>query len=85
MEVLRHMFPNRISRNDVIPWLEKSPILVHVTSLCGVISKVKCTPAVLTMSLLKQPNEEETQNIPDDMLRKVMADVRDRVDEWTSA
>jgi hypothetical protein len=31
--------------------------------------------------VLEQPKEEEIQNTADDMLRKVMADVRDRVEE----
>jgi hypothetical protein len=31
--------------------------------------------------VLEQPKEEEIQNTADDMLRKVMADVRDRVEQ----
>jgi hypothetical protein len=33
------------------------------------------------VTVLKQPTEEEIQNIPDDMLSKVMTDVRDTVEE----
>jgi hypothetical protein len=47
VEVLRHIFPNPvICHGGDIPWAVKSPdlIILYVTSFCGVITKVKCTP-----------------------------------------
>jgi hypothetical protein len=83
VEVLRQMFPNRvISRTGDIPLPAKSADLSACDFFLWGYLKGKvytCRPNNVTV--LKQPNEEEIQNIPDDMLRKVMADVRDRVEE----
>jgi hypothetical protein len=52
---------------------QKPQILVHVTSFCGFISKIGLHPP------LKKLIGDEIQYIPGDMLRRAMADVRDRV------
>jgi hypothetical protein len=70
-----------ISRNGDMPWPAKSPDLSACDFFLRGCLKGKvytCRPNNVTV--LKQPNEE-IQNIPDDMLRKVMADVRDRVEQ----
>jgi hypothetical protein len=51
MEVLRQMFPMSFPVMVTFHGQQNPQILVHVTSFCGVVSKVKCTPAALTMSL----------------------------------
>jgi hypothetical protein len=83
MEVLSQMFPNGvIPRNGGIPWAEKSLDLSACDFfLWGYINGKVHTCIPNNVTVLKQRIEEKIQNIPDNTLRKSMADVSDRVEE----
>jgi hypothetical protein len=70
------------SRNVDIPWPAKSPGLSACDFfLWGYLKGKVYTHRPNNVTVLKQRTEEEIQNIPDDMLRNVMTDVRDRVEK----
>jgi hypothetical protein len=75
------MFPNRvISRNGDIPWPAKSPGLSACDFFLWGYHKGKVfTHRPNNVTVLKQRIYEEIKDITEDMLRKVMADARDRV------